>query len=109
MLSSWQMSAASGQVLLLRASLGVNAINDGNKGCQDGEADRQRYSDVLPDVDTFLRVYAYTEHARRVKNGAIISLPVTSPNDLIFVVISLVDSAELTMGQWVMGRGSIGS
>jgi len=40
------------------ASLVVNEVDDDDDSCQNAEADRQRYSHVLPDVDTRLRVYA---------------------------------------------------
>jgi len=46
--------------LIFRASLGTYQINGGNQDCQDGKADGQRYSEVLPNVDAFLRVYTYT-------------------------------------------------
>jgi len=42
----------------------VYAVNGADEGGQDGETHGQCYTDILPDVDAFLRVYTYTQNIR---------------------------------------------
>ena len=51
-------------LLLSLASLVVDEVDHDGDGCQDAEADSQRYSGVHPDVNTLLRVNTYTQNAR---------------------------------------------
>ena len=48
------------------ASLVMDEVYHDGDGCQDAEADSQRYSGVHPDVNTLVCINTYTVHSSRI-------------------------------------------
>jgi len=42
----------------------VDEVDGNDKDGKDGEADCQRYADIHPNVDAFVRLYTYTHRTR---------------------------------------------